>query len=172
MNTESLDRELFALSRERKAARAAPWLVSGDTAAALIFGYTVLGQYVVALGLPEPLSVVLLLVLVGVSLRRSERRFAHYLAGGVLMRTLGALAIAAGLALLTLALGILLGSKVPDPLVVLFLWTTCILYKIYQWRLTQRLFDHLVDLPRWLSLAKLLVIVGATVLAITTLSNY
>lgn len=169
MSPESLDGELKFIELRDRAARVAPWVLSGDVASTFLFGFLVLGQWVTRLGFPEVLAWIALATMVTGSLFHTDHRLERYLQGRAFGRRLGALAIALGLAAILLALGVLVGMWLPDPFVVLFLGSLWGLYLLYRLRVDRNLYADLPTLPRWAGVARLAIVGGAAVSVLTTL---
>lgn len=171
MSPETLEGELNWIAQQDRAARLAPWVLSGDVASTSLFGYLVLGHWVTRLGFPEVLAWLALAIVVTATLMSTDHRLERYLQGRTFGRRLGALAIALSLAALLLALGVLIGAVAPDPVVVLFLGTLVGLYGLYRLRLGRRLYADLPPAPRWLGLLKLAVLGGSAASVLTTAWN-
>jgi len=169
MTIEQPDDEEVELRLGRQAAKMAPWLVAGNCAVALVFGYVVLGEYVVKLGIPESFAFFTLGSLALIRLFLADRRYANYLAGGVITRKVGTLAMACVLALSTVALSVLVGAAFAEPVVAILLFALCLWFGLYQRRLTRRLYPGLATPPQWLWIAKVAAIGGAATLTLTSM---
>ena len=169
MTSEQPHDEEVELRLGRQAAKMAPWLVSGNCAVALVFGYVVLGECVVKLAISEPLAFFALGSLALIRLFFADRRYASFLAGGVITRKVGTLAMACVLALSAVALSVFVGAAFSEPVVAMLLFAFCLWFGLYQRRLTRRLYPGLATPPQWLWIAKVAAIGGAATLTLTSM---
>jgi hypothetical protein len=166
MNQEMQQPDDLQMVQTSESLSLAPWLIAGNTATVLVWGYVVLGELAVRDVLPEPLAWLMLLALAVWELVATERRYTGYVPNKSAKQLMVTLVVALVLFFLAVLIATLMGGMVRSVATEFLLLLGCLGYCLYYASVSHRRFAELPKLSLWWRLLRG-VIVGAVTIAVT-----